>query len=815
MKTFVRYLLFFLILIIGIGAIAIYWTFYRPLPDYQTTIEQPELHQQVNIHWDNHGIPHIYADDQHDLYYGLGYAHAQDRLWQMTLNQMAAEGRFAEFLGKELISYDKLQRTLGFWRIAKKIEQTISDSTRQKLEAYSKGVNTYVEDNPKDLPIQFTLADMKPIKWTVTHSIALARLMAWELNLAWKSELTYAYLSDHLSPQQYRELLPNNDFISASASQANESSAGWAQTIMPVLKKNEELNKMMGKQGSHVGSNAWAISAQKSSTETPLLAGDPHLGLDMPGKWYEVHLNVDDKNLSGATLAGAPIVVLGQNDHLAWSLTNIMLDDTDFFQEALNPQNSKEYVLDSLAGDPLYEKFQVQKEIIKVKNADDTVFIRRLTNHGPVISDVFPEQKFIDDRVITMKWTGHEVSNEVEALFTMNWAQSFDEFQRGARNFKVPGQHVIYADKAGNIARLPMANIPIRDPSPLQLRDGWDPSQSWRGYVSYDELPAAINPDRDWVANANNPPIGEDYPHYISVYWEPNARYNRIRQYLTQNEQLSTQTFQEMQNDPYSLYSRDLVQIILPVLKNSDQDFSTVISYLENWDYSYELSETAASITDVFLLKMSENTFQDEMRAEAYENFVRFSALPIRTLMRFLQNGSSFFDNIKTENKIETRDEIIVQSMDEAVNFLEKNYGTEPFEWRWEQLHTITLEPSLFGRAAKDSSAPAALKLVVNNLLSKGPYHVRGHDMSINNGEYSWNDPYEMVLGPSIRRIVDFSDLSKTLSILPTGQSGNPLSRYYGDQTESWLNGQYKFLYQDSTFFSENEYRTMKLVPEK
>lgn len=814
MNSFFRYFIFFLILIGGIAALAIYWTFYRPLPDYQTTIEQPQLNQPVDIHWDTYGVPHIYADNKHDLYYSLGYTHAQDRLWQMTLNQMAAEGRFAEFLGKDLLSYDKLQRTLGFWRVAQKIEQTLSDSTKEKLQAYAAGVNAYVEKHSKSLPIQFALADIDPIPWTITHSIAMSRLMAWELNLAWKSELTYAYLSEHLSPQQFTELLPDNNFITHTSA---GDSISWTAAMMPVLQKNEELNKILGKQGSHVGSNAWAVSAEKSSSDMPLLAGDPHLGLDMPGKWYEVHLNVDGKNLSGATLPGAPTVVLGQNDHLAWSMTNIMLDDTDFFREAVNPKNNDEYVLDSLAGDPLYEDFEIQEEVIKIKNADDTVFTRRVTNHGPVISDIFPGQEFVNDQIITMKWTGHEVSNELDAFFTMNWAQSFDEFQQGVRNFKVPGQHFIYADKSGNIAQLSAANIPIREPNPVVLRNGWDPTQNWQGYLPYNDLPADINPDRGWVANANNPPVGDEYPHYISIYWEPDARYNRIRQYLQQrNEQFSPQIFQQMQNDAVSLYARDLAEMILPVLKASDEyNFNTVISYLDNWDYSYEQSETAASITDVFMLKLSENTFQDEMGSTAYENFVRFSALPSRAIMRFLEDGSTFFDDIETTDYTETRDEIIIQTMNETIRFLERNYGEEPFEWRWEQLHTITLKPALLGEAAEDPDAPQSLKLIVDNLLSNGPHPVRGHDMTVNNGEYNWNDPFEMVLGPSIRRIIDFSDLSRSWSIIPTGQSGNPLSQYYGDQTESWLEGQYKFLYQDSTFFNENQYRTLKLVPEK
>lgn len=817
MKTFLRIFIFLLILIGGIAGIAIYWTFYRPLPDYQRTIEQPRLHQKVDIHWDAHGVPHIYANNKHDLYYSLGYAHAQDRLWQMTLSQMAAEGRFAEFLGKELLPYDKLQRTLGFWRIAQKIEKGLSDSTRTQLEAYAQGVNTFIEQNPKSLPIQFTLTDMEPIRWTVTHTIAIARLMAWELNLAWKSELSYAYLSEHLPSEKFSELLPNNRFLTTEDNK--EAPSKWATSLMPILQKNEEFRQLMGNQGSHVGSNAWAVNADKSATDFPQLAGDPHLGLDMPGKWYEAHLNVDGQNLSGATLAGAPIVVLGQNDHLAWSLTNIMLDDTDFYQEAINPNNPDQYVLDTLAGEPVYEKFRIQEEVIKIKNADDTLFTRKLTKHGPVISEVFPEQQYTEDRVITMRWTGQETSNEIEALLTMNWAQSFEEFQQGARDFKVPGQHFIYADKAGNIARLSLANIPIRNSNPVLLRDGWNPSQDWQGFVPYEDLPSEINPERGWVANANNPVTTDDYPHYLTTYWEPGARYNRIQQYLQQNRAFSPQMFQQMQNDTYSLFARDLTQIILPILKKADQsnryNFETVISYLKNWDFSYEASETAASIFDVFLLKLSENTFQDEMTPTVYENFIKFPAIPERTLYRFLEDGSSFFDDVETEDQIETQEQIVIRSMDETIQYLERELGTEPFEWRWEQLHTITLEPSLFSRAADDPDASGTLKLIVDNLLSKGPYPADGTGTTINNGEYSWNNPYEMVLGPSIRRIIDFSNLGRTLSITPTGQSGNPLSQHYGDQTESWLDGQYKFLYQDSTFFNESQYRTMKLVPEK
>lgn len=815
MKTFWKGALFLLLLVFGIMGIAFYWTFYRPLPDYDATVNLSGLEREVEIHWDTFGVPHIYASNKKDLYHAIGYAHAQDRLWQMTLSQMAAEGRLAEFFGKELLPYDKLQRTIGFWRIAQKMEAQLSDSSRTHIQAYADGVNAYIESHAKSLPIEFALAGMEPIPWTVTHTLALSRLMAWDLNIPWKAEISYSLLNQKLDSEQFRQLFPNEKLYSVLEN-SGTSSTYLTDALLPLLNKQAELDHLMNREGSLKGSNAWAISATKAAADFPMLAGDPHLGLNMPGKWYEVHLNVNGKNLSGATLAGAPAVILGQNDSLAWSLTNVMLDDTDFFEEAVNPENPNQYVLDTLAGEPLYEEFTVQREVIKIKNADDTTFTRRVTKHGPVISDIYHEQELIDDRVITMQWSGLDITNEMEAIEAMGWSQSLEEFQEAITGFRVPGQNIIYADKAGNIAQFTAANIPIRSSNALLIRAGWEPEQDWQGYIPFAELPKTINPGQGWVANANNAIAGADYPYYITEYWHGDYRYQRIRQYLTRNELLTSQVFQVMQNDTYSAFAEEMTGHILPILEahqTDNENFETAISYLRNWDYSYSPSETAASIMDVFILKFSRNVLEDEMGQDIYQGFINYSGQPVRIISRFMQDGSSFFDDISTPEP-ETMEDQVVASMQEALQYLRETQGNEPIEWRWELLHTLTLKAPLFAEAAENDSAPTALKLVVDNILNKGPFPAGGHAQSLNNGEYRWDDPYNMVLGPSIRRIVDFSDLSSTLSILPTGQSGNPLSQYYGDQTESWLNGEYKFFYQDSLFFNESQYRTMKLVPE-
>ena len=815
MQTAAKTVLFLFLLMAGIAALGIYWTFYLPLPDYESTHSLPGLERPVDIYWDTFGVPHIYADDKRDLYYAVGYVHAQDRLWQMTLSQMAAEGRFAEFLGKDLLPYDRLQRTLGFWRIATRLEETLSDEMRSYLQAYADGVNSYVQQNRESLPIAFSLADMDPIPWSVTHSIAIARLMAWELNIPWKVEPVNAMLYQKLGQDKFRELFPNENLYSATPRQ--DSHLDYAEVFSPLMSYSRQLDDLLQVQGNMRGSNAWAVDSSRTHTGYPLLAGDPHLGLNIPGKWYEVHLNQNGRNLSGATIPGAPFVILGQNDRHAWSLTNIMLDDTDFYEEAVHPEDPGRYVLDSLAGEPVYEEFQQQRELIRIKNSDDTTFTRRLTKHGPVISGVYPQQSTVEDRVVTMAWTGYELSKEFTAIERMGWADSFEEFQQAARAFKVPGQNVIYADKDGNIARYALANIPLRDGNPLVIRKGWEPELDWQGFLPFERLPHEVNPERGWLANANNPIGTSGESIYISSYWHTDNRYRRIARYLEESDIITSEIFQVMQSDTYSMFAADMTARILPILtanREEDPHFDTAISYLRNWDYTYSPSETAASIMDVFVYTFTRKVLEDEMGSDLYEGFIAFTGQPYSVISRFMQDGSTFFNNIQSPVE-ETLEDQVVASMAESLDYLEERYGADPIEWRWENLHTLTLSPPLFGQAAKDPEAPSTLKLIVNNIFNKGPLPVGGHSLSINNGEYQWTDPYHMVLGPSIRRIIDFSDLSSTLSILPTGQSGNPLSEYYGDQTESWLNGQYKFLYQDSTFFNENLYRTMRLLPEE
>lgn len=817
MKSVLKVVLFIFILLVGVSGLAIYWTFYRPLPNYSAHLNLPGIQDSVTINWDSYGVPHITASNKHDLYYAVGYVHAQDRLWQMTLIQLAAQGRFAEFFGKKMLPVDKYERTLGFWRMAKKMEQNLTSNERDILQAYADGVNAYVQTHEDDLPIQFSLAGIRPIPWNITYTLAFARMLAWQLNVSWWSKATYGYLEGRMKPAELKQLFPGWP-EGAPTSLDSSQTRLLGSVLMPMVKRDFEVRSILGDQGTHIGSNAWVVDGNHSTTGFPILAGDPHLGVQMPAKWYEVHLTLNGQNVSGATHPGAPVIILGQNDFLAWSLTNMMADDTDFFLEQTDPKDRERYVADSLADSVVYHRYTLDRQIIKIKGGNQVVMDVRYTTHGPVVSDIFPDTAITGNKVVAMDWTGYDQSDELGTLLKINWAQSFADFKKALPSFGVPGQNIMYADRAGNIAMFSIGHIPIRAYNPLLFRKGWDPSYNWKGFIPFNKMPHVINPAKGWIANANNRIVAKNYPYYITDFWEPPSRIEEIDKHLEQPGKFSVQDFEKMQNDTYSPHARQVLSEVMPVLESDAHDslIAQALTYLRNWDYQYNTSETAATIFDTFYMKLARNTLEDEMGPWAYNNMIHLENLPVRIMDRMIKNDtSSFFNNINTPDTVETRNDMIIKSMREAVTFLRDSLGTEPFKWQWGKVHTVTFEPPLFGKAAQEPGAGKTLKIIVHNILSRGPYPAPGDGLTVNNGQYSWLDPYRMILGPSIRRIVDFSNMNSTLSVLPTGQSGNPLSPHYDDQIQLWLHGKYRVLSQNEDEVRSKPHQTMILAPAK
>lgn len=813
MKILFRVTIFIVILLIGIVGIAGYHTFFKQLPDHSAVIKTSGLQASVNVHWDPYGVPYVYADNESDLYFAIGYVHAQDRLWQLTLAQLMAEGRFSEFLGVPFIEIDKHQRTLGIWRIAQSIITESSPQILTNLESYADGINTYVAQNSDKLPIEMTLLGISPIEWTPTHSVAVSRLMAWDQNIQWKSEIALALLAAEIGNSKVNQLLPSEYKTGFTESHTNDRQS-IASVSKQFLETDGKIKKIFQKSGGAVGSNAWALNGSRTTSGKAMLAGDPHMGLTMPGNWYELHAATPDFSITGATIPGAPFVVIGQNEHLAWSITNMMADDTDFYLIENNPDGVNQYIADSSNGQAVYENYTWQQEIIKVKSADDVLFRIPHTKHGPIINEAHPDGDNLGVKPVAMRWIGHDISHEFQAIYELNRAETLNEFTAGLEHFGAPVMNFIYADNDNNIARISAGRLPVRFEDATNFKEGWDPEQDWTEWIPFDQMPRNINPEAGFVANANNSVVTETFPYYIGRFWSVESRISRIQYLIEENDRSDVNAMQRMQTDIFSEHAAALTEVLLPLLRNAQQnnEFENVLTYLENWDHLYSINSTAATIFDLFFLNLSDRILDRDVPENLREGLYRLEYIPVRMVTEILISGSSYF-NIANEEMEQFRHQAIRSAMVETIRQLSEEFGPEPFAWRWEALHTLTLRPPLLGEIADNPDAPNTLGLIVRNLLSEGPHPVPGHGMTINKGEYSWNNPFEVTLGPSIRRIIDFSEPYRSLSVLPTGQSGNPLSANYGDQTHLWLDGRYRYIYSDSTFFMETNVETMRLEP--
>lgn len=797
MRIFFKIVLIVFVLIIALSGVAIYWTFYKPVPNYNQELSFSGLDSEVSIFRDDYAIPHIHAETRKDAFFAAGFVHAQDRLWQMTLMQLMAEGRFAEHFGEDLVDLDKMLRVLGFHRTALLNYELLSDEEKELLTAYSNGVNAWILDNPKSLPMEFTLSGVDPIPWTPLHSLSIFRLMAWELNQSWWAKAALHQLEQELSTDDFQKFLPRY-----FPETGNPRTYSDTTPIQDFLNADFAMRDVLNFEGYGAGSNAWAVDGNKSRNGYPMLAGDPHLGLSMPSRWYEIHFVVGDQNVSGATIPGLPVAFIGQNDFAAWSLTNVMLDDTDFFQIAEDPNDRGRYIIDSTATEVVFSEYKISREIIHVKDADDILHPVRFTKFGPVINDIHSNEDAFSTGRYAARWTGFDASNEFSPLMTLNWSNNFQEIQADLHKVSVPAQHIIYADVTGNIAHFVTGKIPIRS-NPLRLRRSWIPADQWNGFVDFDDLPHEINPDRGWVGNANQNFMPDNSPTYISAFWHPDARMNRIQTFLNEKDEFTVDDFKIMQNDTYSVFAENLVNIILPVITKNPEDslLAEAIPYLSNWDFQYDINEVGASITDVFITKFAAHLFGDKLSESAYKNYTKSSYRTFNQVYHALRADN---DPLLPANQ---RDSLITISVQETITFLSDSLSNRSFQWRWENLHKLHLKAPVFSEGAKSGGVA---KMIHNNILARGPFSYPGSITTLNMGGYSFSEPYSMTLGPSIRRIVDLSDMSRSFSIVPGGQSGNPLSPYYDDQLDDWIQGKYKTFIHDGRF--QNNYKSFSTI---
>jgi penicillin G amidase len=844
MKTFLKALLVTTLLFTSILALTLYWSLYRPLPSYTRPVTLPGLNGPVTVIWDEAGVPAIKAENRHDLYYALGYVHARDRLWQITLQQLTIHGRFAEFLGEDLIEADRFLRTLGLAHTSRENLALYSDEEIAILRAYAAGINDYAGQNEGRLPIEFALAGIKPLPYTVEDAIALPRLMAWNLNLVWETKFVVAHLAETRSPEVIGRLLPaamareitahrQQRRIEQEQRRLQETrlpgqepgqtghiinrSADNLAAIARLIDTGRQVRQMLNMDVPTAGSNAWAIDGNQTAGGQPILAGDPHLGLSAPSIWYETALSLNGRNVAGVTVPGNPVVFIGRNDHYAWSLTSLMADALDFFVEIPDPLDRGRFVADSTDSGAVLEPFRIRREIIRVKDGDEILHEVKYTRNGPVISDVH-EIDLPEEPKISMNWVGNHPGNEIRPGLALNWGDHYQDILDLQQHHTAPALNLIYADQSGNIGHFILGKIPVRRGSALVFRRGWEPDDSWQGYVPENRLPREINPARGWVANANNRVHDDRFPYYISHFWEHPSRYERIREVLGSGEMFDAGSVKRLQNDVFSHHARNIVRYILPVLEDASSDpvIAGVLPYLTNWNYEYDINSTAASVLDAFVMEMSRNLAEEELGEELFPFYMKSMHLPQLVVEEQLSGyATARKDTVAVDTLLNHHitDQTVIDAMRSAIALLQSRYGEEPWQWRWLNPHTVTFSPHLFRDAAMREDAGRTQKLIINNTLSRGPYPAPGHGMSVNNGSYRGNEPFRMHAGPSYRIVADFSRPGYFESILPPGQSGLPLSRHFDDQIEDWLTGGYKRVHFSGEGDEDATYRIQQFRP--
>ncbi len=788
------------ILIIVVSAFFIFrYLVTKSFPVVDGELRVDGLQQPVTIYRDKYSVPHIIAQNEHDLFFAQGYVHAQDRLWQMDITRRAGEGRLSEILGSSALQYDKLFKTIGIQRIAEKLEAQLHPESKLIVQAYSDGVNAFIHSHRGNYPIEFDMLNYVPEDWQPVHTLIVSRMMAWELNLSWYVDLTLGELVQKFGEEKAKEIFPTypeNAPVIVPKELLNKQTAFNGEDF---LRADKSFRKFFGMSGMHIGSNAWAVSGKKSESSYAMLANDPHLGLSEPSKWYEVHLQGGSLDVAGVSLPGAPGIIIGHNHSIAWGMTNVMADDADFFIEQEDSLHHDRYLYKGEL-----KTFELYNDTIFVKDSSVVPITIRESVHGPIINDV-NQTAAASQNPVALRWTGEDASDELYAIYCIDKAQSWEQFKNGVKYFTVPGQNFVYADDKGNIGYCMGVRLPIRaSQNPTLPMPGWTGNYDWKGFVPFEKLPQLFNPPEQFIATANNKTTDASFPYHISNLWEPPSRIERIRELLSTQNKISVEDFKRIQLDYYSYFAKQVTPFIIHAFDSvriADAHLQTALNYFRNWNFQQTKNDVSTALFNVFFTHLLENVFENKMGEALYKNYIFLANIPLRVVPALLNTpSSSWFDDPSTPN-VETRDEVIRKSLAQAIAELQLSLGDKMKMWQWGRLHTLTFEH------------PFGSRPPLGTIFNIGPFEVGGSGTTLNNGEYHLGDPYRMHLGPSMRQIVDFSDINGALSVIPTGQSGQPLSAHYSDQTSMWLNGDYHTLPLDDAAVTSAAKHRLRLVP--
>ena len=805
-------LLFVILLLSGGLIIYVYWWLVqRPAPQHEGELELPELDAAVEVLRDKHGIPHIYAQTEPDLWRAQGFVHAQDRLWQMEQNRRVAQGRLAELFGTVALEADRFSRIIGFQRAAHADLAALDEATTTTLRHYCEGVNAYIRSRKGRLAAEFNLLRRQPEQWAPVDILAFSKMIAWSLSINWESELIRLQLLGKLDSTLAADLEPNYPATNPTIAEGvgSQDSMRLLHTAGLMLNEYEQLKEWipLGGQGMGQGSNAWAVSSEKTNSGRTILCNDPHLAMTMPGAWYEMHLSsappdssAPGVHVSGASFAGAPGIIIGHNEQIAWGMTNAFPDVQDVYVERPHPQNEP--------GEP--PRFEYEGEWEQATVIREEIYLRNrtrphleevvITRNGPLLSGLlnagnapsgFPDDPALTAAPLALRWIGHEPGKVIRAVLRINRAQNWQEFDAALADWSAPSQVFVFADCAGNIAHRMAGAVPLRrGGNGLVPAPGWSSSYEWAGLIPDQELPKLLNPASGMVVTANNKITGDDYPYVLTFETLPGWRARRIEEMLGQKKRLSLRDMEQIQLDQTSIYAEALTPLLTRQLSD-DPYVRIAVNMLQDWGYHMDQESAAALVFHYTLLHLLDLTFGQKLGATA-EGYLGKGSSPIflvngfmlraeTRLLELLQNQEEspwYADAASGQRR--SRDELIETALKLAVDRLRRDVNPTPRKWAWGRIHQIRYNHTL-------GSAP-----ILGWLFNRGPYPVGGDGTTLNQTGFMPELPPGLVqVQASYRQILDVGNWDAALGLTGSGQSGHPVSRNYADQIPMWLEGAY------------------------
>jgi penicillin amidase len=820
-----------LVILLVLAAGGAYAFLRRALPQVDGTITVTGVSAPVEIIRDADSVTHVFGATKLDTYFGLGYAHAQDRLWQMEFQRRVGMGRLSEILGVATLNTDRFLRTLGTGRAARSAWESLPDRSKTEINAYVAGVNAFIATHHGgQLPLEFTLLRFEPEPWAGPDVLAWVKMMAWDLSKNYGLELLRHDVTAVMGPERTDQLFP--PYPPEGLTILRDADLSWvtqklvsrdvAQTLRSASRLSSESSVVesswsqaferafdLPSFGSALGSNNWVVDGTMTATGKPLLANDPHLDAQIPSLWYLAHLSAGDFDVIGATLPGAPAVAIGRNKFIAWGETNVAVDVQDLYHERID-QTGRFAEYQGRA-----EPLRFVQETIRVKGSAPINVMVRITRHGPLISDAINENNRTANRPVgkppalieplAFRWTALDPEDStVTSFLRLNEARNWNEFTSALSDFVVPAQNFVYADVDGHIGYYAPGHFPVRGRSDgTSAAEGWTSDDEWKGWVPFDQLPHTFDPPEHYVVTANEKVTPPSYPHVIDGEFSDPYRAQRIIDRLQQTKRLKVDDFASIQADTYSLHAKTLVPILLDRVHPIDARDGQAVEMLRQWNFDARGDSAAAAIFQAWFFELPIALVADKLGSQLTTDYLALDRNSYRS--RFVINtlstkDNSWCDNVQT-SKQETCDDVASQTLHTAMERLTRTLGDDVRSWRWDELHRAIFAHAVFNPVP-----------ILGRWLRREVPH--GGDWStVNVGPVFAPRPFEQHAVPGYRQIVDLSPANDSRFIEAVGQSGHPLSPHYDDALELWAAGKYRKMRMDRSEIESGAIGRLKLVP--